>query len=105
MNGTQTIAAVARVDAERGDADAQCYLAINYTYGWEGFEQNERSALHWFRLAAAQGHPDALYNLGFLHDVGDGVSQDPVEAQRLYTLAAAQGHVEALNEVRAPRDV
>ena len=45
---------------------------------------------------AAQGDPQALYNLGHLHAFGDGVAADPVEAERLYRLAAARGHPEAL---------
>lgn len=83
------IAAMAVVDAERGDADAQAYLGISYTHGWDGFDEDPLLALHWFRLAAAQGLPDAQYNLAFLHDIGDGVPKDPVEAQRLYARGGA----------------
>ena len=92
----EEIAEVALAEAHRGDADAQCYIAIGLSYGWNGFERNEREALAWFRRAAEQGHREALYTLGSRHDVGDGVPQNPSEAQRLYALAAAQGHVEAL---------
>ena len=66
-------------DAHRGDAEAQCFVAI---------------ALTWFRRAAAQSHPVAPFNLGFLHDVENGVPEDPDEAQRLYALAAVLGHAE-----------
>ena len=91
------IAAMAVADAHRGDVDAQASLSINYTHGWEGFDEDPLLALHWLRRAAAQKHPDAQFNLAFLHDVGGaGVHRDLVEAQRLYALAAAQGHVEAL---------
>ena len=34
-------------------------------------------------LAAAHDHPQALYNLAVLHELGDGVPQDFVEAERL----------------------
>ena len=63
-----------------------------------------RAALRWFRLAAEQGDADALYNLAFMYDNGEGVPADPVEAERLYTLAAAQGHVDALSEIGLPSD-
>ena len=90
------LTAIALIDAERGDADAQAYLGISYTYGWNGCKQDERQALQWFRLASAQGDPDGDYNLAFLLDVGTGgVRRDPAEARRLYARAAAQGHIAA----------
>ena len=93
------IVALARADAERGDADALCFLAINHAYGWDGFEHDPRRALELFQLAAAQDHPHALYNLAGLYEVGDAVPQDLIEADRLYARAAAQGHADALLEL------
>ena len=90
------LTASAVVDAERGDADAQAYLGISYTYGWNGVKKDERQALRWFRLASAQENPVGDYNLAFMLDVGcGGVRRDPDEAQRLYARAAAHGHSEA----------
>ena len=90
------LTAMATVDAERGDADAQAYLGISYTYGWNGCKQDERQALQWFRLASAQRNPVGDYNLACMLDIGSGgVRRDPAEAQRLYARAAAHGHTEA----------
>ena len=90
------LTATAVVDAERGDAHAQAYLGISYTYGWNGCKKDPKQALQWFRLASAQENPDGDYNLAFLLDVGSGgVRRDPAEAQRLYARAAAHGHTEA----------
>ena len=90
------LTATAVVDAERGDARAQAYLGINYTYGWNGCKKDEPQALQWFQLASAQENPVGDYNLAFMFDVGcGGVRRDPAEAQRLYARAAAHGHTEA----------
>ena len=89
------IAAEALTNAKRGDAESQCYVAVGLTHGSDSFPQNKREALTWLRRAAAQLNPQALYNLGYLYEYGDGVPADPVEAERLYRLAAAQGHPEA----------
>ena len=90
------LTAMATVDAERGDADAQAYLGISYTYGWNGVTKDERQALQWFRLASAQRNPVGDYNLACMLDIGSGgVRRDPTEAQRLYARAAAHGHTEA----------
>ena len=90
------IAATALADAKRGDASSQRYVAIGLTYGSDGFEKDEGKALDWFRRAARQGDAQALYNLGWLYEFGEGVPVDPVRAERLYTLAAMRGHPEAL---------
>ena len=95
------IAAIALEDAKRGHADAQYVVAVGLSDGGDGFERNEREALVWLRRAAAQGNADAVYVLACLHEVGDGVRQDPVEARRLFTLAAAHGHVQALLDMDA----
>ena len=92
----ESIAAEARADAERGDAEAAWFLAVSLTYGDEGFRQDEREALKWLRRAAARGHPQALYHLGWRYESGEGVPHDPAEAERLYALAAAQDHPGAL---------
>jgi TPR repeat protein len=48
-----------------------------------------------YGLAAAQGHANAQFNLGFMFDKGRGVAQDYAEAARLYGLAAEKGHADA----------
>ena len=96
VDDTESIAAEARADAERGDAEAAWFLGISLAYGDQGFKQNEREALVWLRRAVARGHPQAFYHLAWRYLAGEGVSQDPAEAERLYALAAAQDHPGAL---------
>ena len=93
------IAAKAVIGGARGHADAQAYLGRNYTHGWDGFPYNPKRALHWFRLAAAQEQPSALFNLAWLYDAGEGVARDPAQAERLYARAAAAGDAAAIEEM------
>jgi TPR repeat protein len=48
-----------------------------------------------YRLAAAQGHAAAQFNLGVRFANGEGVELDQAEAVRLFRLAAAQGQANA----------
>jgi hypothetical protein len=45
--------------------------------------------------AAKQGEPNAQFNIGFLYESGNGVSQDFSEAMRWYRKAADQGDADA----------
>ena len=44
---------------------------------------------------AAQGDPDAQFNMAQAYRLGRGLDADPQQAEALYALAAAQGHVKA----------
>ncbi|OBX18996.1 hypothetical protein A9995_10195 [Erythrobacter sp. QSSC1-22B] len=44
---------------------------------------------------AAQGDPDAQFNMAQAYRLGRGVQADPQQAEALYAAAAAQGHVKA----------
>eukprot|EP00981_Chlorochromonas_danica_P003294 scaffold642_cov166-Ochromonas_danica.AAC.11 len=57
-------------DALGGDPDAQIWLAKKHFWGLGGLPRNEHVARHWFEQAAAQGHAEALYNVGVLHAHG-----------------------------------
>jgi hypothetical protein len=63
--------------------------------------QSYDEAVQWWRLAAAQDQPEALYYLGACYDNGDGVLEDVDEALRLYKIAAAKGHAGAAAAVGA----
>jgi uncharacterized protein len=53
------------------------------------YPQDYAQALKWYRLAAAQGHAKAQYNLGAMYGKGQGVPQNYVQALKWLTLAAA----------------
>ena len=96
-NDDTAIAAAALADAAWGDAEAQAYVGICLTHGWDGLPVDNERALVWIQRAVAQGDADGQYNLAYLYETGEGVPQDEDEAYRLYSLAAAQGH-EGANE-------
>ncbi|WP_417317560.1 hypothetical protein [Emcibacter sp.] len=41
--------------------------------------------------AADEGTPEALYDLGLIYSIGQGVEQDNVEAHKYFNLAAIRG--------------
>jgi len=53
------------------------------------------AALQIYRALAAQGLAPAQFNLGVMHDFGQGAERDPAAAVRWYRTAAAQGHAGA----------
>ena len=52
-------------------------------------------ALAEYEVAAKQGRPDALYNLGLAYSTGQGVDVDYVAAHKWFNLAAMKGVNEA----------
>ena len=48
-------------------------------------------ALKLLRPLATKGHAGAQFNLGWMHESGQGITQDYQEALKWYRLAAAQG--------------
>ena len=47
------------------------------------------------RRRAEQGHDMAQYSLGVSYEIGEGVSQDNIEAVKWFRVAAEQGHADA----------
>lgn len=97
MTGTDQVLSAVRQDAERGDADAQAVLGLNYLSGQGGCPQDTAEAVAWFRRAAEQGDPDDQYNMGILYAAGFNgmLPPDPSLAVTWYRKAAKQGHVGA----------
>ena len=58
-------------------------------------EQDDVQAVHYYRLAADQGHAGAQNNLAVCLAQGKGVEKDEAEAVRYYRLAADQGDADA----------
>ena len=76
-----------RLEAEQGNANAQCNLGEMYHRG-KVVAQNYQEALKWYRLAIEQGNARAQASLGEMYKRGDGVPQDNQEAVKWYQLAA-----------------
>jgi TPR repeat protein len=61
----------------------------------QGVAQDSAEAARLFRLAAAQGHAIAQFNLGSAFRNGRGVALDKAEAIQWFVLAASQGDSDA----------
>lgn len=81
--------------AENGDAKAQYALAKQHYQGYGHPENDYDKAMYWFTKAADQGHIEATYYCGQMHDTGRGVEKDSYKAFALIYKAATQGYVNA----------
>jgi len=61
--------------AKSGDASYQNLLGNLYKLG-QDVEQNYTDAVIWYELSAAQGYPNAMYNLGLMYQNGFGLKQN-----------------------------
>jgi TPR repeat protein len=52
---------------------------------------DHRQAAEWFREAAEQGEPEAMFELGAAHFTATGVNRDAVEAYKWFSLSVALG--------------
>ena len=76
--------------ANSNEAWAQSDLGSLYEDGLV-VQQNNNTAIDWYRKAAAQNYAGAQTNLGNMYFFGKGVEQDTEEAIRWYRLAALEG--------------
>ena len=76
--------------ADKGDPDGLCNMGKVCFYG-NGTAKNLSEAARFFKLAAQQKNPEALFCLGTLYESGEGVPKDIAMAKKLYTEAAALG--------------
>jgi TPR repeat protein len=83
------------LNAERGTAEDQYNLGLRYERG-AGISQSHQEAVRWYRRAATQGYPDALYKLCEMSERGQGLPQDYQEALRWCGQAAEHGHGRAM---------
>jgi TPR repeat protein len=80
-----------KAKAEKGDADAQATLGLDYFSGLHGIPQDYTKAANWFRKAAEQGNAVAEFYLGFLYQLGSGVPKNMSEGLKWNRKAAEQG--------------
>ena len=78
--------------ADNGEANAQITLAGMYRKG-EHVEKNVAEAIHWYRMAALQGHEHAQLALGTIFM--EGTRKNPLEAKKWLKQAAGQGNSRA----------
>ena len=88
----ETMVALLRPLAEKGNAEAQFRLGYRYDNG-EGVAQDYAQAIYWYEQSAMQNYAGAECNLGWLYENGNGVSQDFYKAFAWYERSARHGSV------------
>ena len=63
-------------------------------------EKDIEKAVQYYQLAAEQGEPYALNNLGCCYSGGEGVEQDYEKAMQYFQAAAEQGNADAIYMTR-----
>ncbi|MGH8237038.1 MAG: CusA/CzcA family heavy metal efflux RND transporter [Steroidobacteraceae bacterium] len=77
--------------AEKGDAEAQYYIARIYANGMSGVPTDYPRAVTWYRQAAQQNYSSAVQELGYMYERGLGVERDTMQALNLQRKAAGLG--------------
>ena len=85
---------------QRGSWPRPCLYTVFtgiYVSQWSGVPQDKRRAYDWFEKAAAQGDPNAQFNLATLYFSGEGIPEHFIKGLEWYTTAASQGQAFAQN--------
>ncbi len=85
--------------ANLGDTHAQTYLGYLYHNGL-GVSQNHNKAHQWYKKAADQNHPTAIYNVGTLYESGSGVIKNIPKAYEMYQKSASLGNQIAMDVLK-----
>lgn len=88
------------LSAAQGNSDAFVQIGDFYYYRFEKYNQSHHIAATYYQKAADLHNTQAIFNLGLMHEIGDGVEQDFHLAKRYYDMAA---EVDA--KARTPRDI
>ena len=80
--------------AEAGNAEAQNSVGSGYQA-----EKKYKLAYKWYEKASKQKHALATNNLGYLYDLGLGVTQDRKKGYELYLQSANLGWAEAMYNI------
>jgi len=80
--------------ANANSPDGQFYIGSLYR-----LEGKYEEAITWLIKAAAQGYMPALYRLGKMYDIGEGVAIDKEKSYKFLEEAAIKGHLFAKREL------
>ena len=76
------------LSAYQSDGEALLRLGDFHYYGFAGLTIDKGEAAVFYQLAADLKHTHAIFNLGMMHEAGDGVPQDFHLAKRYFDYAA-----------------
>merc|ERR1712018_529587 len=74
--------------ASQGYSAARVRLGDYYYYGWGTDSDFETAAFHYRIASEQQNNAQAMFNLGYMHELGHGMKQDIHLAKRFYDMAA-----------------
>ena len=74
---------------------AQCTYAMFHLDGKKGIPRNPTKAYHLYTMAAKKANALAIFNMGQMHQRGDGVEQSTQHALDLYVIAAKKKYPRA----------
>ena len=81
--------------AAQGDPEALNVLGNLLANGQGGLTRSAPEALRAYQQSADKGYAPALFNLGMMHELGNGVAADLPTAFKFYLKAAEQGFAPA----------
>ncbi|MDP7011807.1 MAG: tetratricopeptide repeat protein [Verrucomicrobiota bacterium] len=85
--------------ADAGYPAAQFLIGARHQKG-HGMPQNDAIAMDWYNKAAAQGHPGAINNVGWMHGTGRVAGgADGAKASAMYLRAAERGNSVSQNNI------
>lgn len=84
--------------ANKGDAEAQYYLAVLYRNG-HGTERDLEKAHYWFKKSARLNHTKSQYELGMSYKSGLGTGKNIQKAHYWFSRAAANKHNKAQRQL------
>lgn len=76
------------VSASQTSAESFLRVGDCFYYGCGGLSKDRREAAVFYQLAADLRNTHAIFNLGIMHEIGDGMQQDFHLAKRFYDMAA-----------------
>merc|ERR1719192_396947 len=74
--------------ASQGYSAARVRLGDYYYYGWGTDADYETAAFHYRIASEQQNNAQAMFNLGYMHELGHGMPKDIHLAKRFYDMAA-----------------
>ncbi|EJK56180.1 hypothetical protein THAOC_23985 [Thalassiosira oceanica] len=73
------------------DPEATFFLGQQYFFGHLGLQKDSRKGVELYTEAAELGSVEALFSLGVVYEIGEGVQKDVAKAAVFYEKAAMQG--------------
>ncbi len=88
------------MSASQGNSDAYLRVGDFHYYGKAGIPQDKYTASQYYQIAADMKNSHAIFDLGVMYEIGDGVIQDFHLAKRFFDNAA-----EFDPEAKVPRNI